>query len=435
MKGCVLFLKRNKEKALELLKQKINGEIKITYHEITVRTGYGKRQLIRLSNEIEKRDIDSILIHGNTGRKPAITASDQEVEYIKEFKKQYPVISISQFMDIYHEDIIWNTEKKNDVIKYNLKVRSKSFFQQLYKKEGWKSPIQHKCFKHNEDVHSLRDPMPRRGMLVMTDGTPHDWFGNGKKFSLHITLDDATGELLSGWFTPTECQLGYCYAFKLMVEKHGLPESIYADRTSILWTEVEANRTQVARMLDELGIELIFANTSQAKGKVEKMNETLQNRLLNDIIRFKIKTYDELNEWFNEFYVDYINKKFAYEPKEEETEFIPLDDTDLTKIMCIKDERTILNGNMISFGNHYYIPVNDDGTDYVFYKGTKVEVWADIFKPIVRIYKNNKLYNTRMIEGHRKDPIKKEQKRIQDQKELEKLFRERDERLKARANK
>lgn len=52
----------------------------------------------------------------------------------------------------------------------------------------------------------------------MTDGTPHDWFGNGKKFSLHITLDDATGELLSGWFTPTECQLGYCYAFKLMVE-------------------------------------------------------------------------------------------------------------------------------------------------------------------------------------------------------------------------
>ena len=115
MKGCVLFLKRNKEKALELLKQKINGEIKITYHEITVRTGYGKRQLIRLSNEIEKRDIDSILIHGNTGRKPAITASDQEVEYIKEFKKQYPVISISQFMDIYHEDIIWNTEKKNEV--------------------------------------------------------------------------------------------------------------------------------------------------------------------------------------------------------------------------------------------------------------------------------------------------------------------------------
>lgn len=427
-------MKKDKENALELLKQKINGEIIITYQEIAKKTGYERKQINRFLNEIEKRDIDSILVHGLINKPSNNSAPQQEIDYIKNFKNKYPVISISQFMDIYHEDVIWNEEMKDDVIKYNLKVRSKYFFQQLYKKEGWKSPIKHKCFKHNENVHSLRDPMPRRGMLIMTDGTPYDWFGNGNKFSLHITLDDATGELLSGWFTPTECQLGYCHTFKIMFEKHGIPEVIYADRTSILWTEVEGNRTQVARMLDELGIELIFANTSQAKGKVEKMNETLQNRLLNDIRRFNIKTYEEINKWFNEFYIDYINKKFAYEPKEEESEFIPLDDTDLTKIMCTKDERTILNGNMISFGNHYYIPINDDGTDYVFYKGTKVEVWADVFKPIIRIYKNNKLYNTRMIEGHRKDPNKREQKRIQDQKELEKLFRERDERLKARAN-
>ena len=433
MKGCVLFLKRNKEKVLELLKQKINGEIKITYHEITVRTGYGKRQLIRLSNEIEKRDIDSILIHGNTGRKPAITASDQEVEYIKEFKKQYPVISISQFMDIYHEDIIWNTEKKNDVIKYNLKVRSKSFFQQLYKKEGWKSPIQHKCFKHNEDVHSLRDPMPRRGMLIMTDGTPHDWFQNGNTASLHMTLDDATDKILSGYFMPTECQLGYCHAFKLMLEKNGIPQAIYSDRTTILWNPKDGELTQVGRMLDELGIELIYANTAEAKGKIENKNKVVQNRLLNDIIRFKIKTYDELNKWFNDYYIDYLNKKFSYSPKEKESEFIPLGNTDLTKIMCIKGNRTILNGNMISINNEYYIPIDNDGNDFIFYKGTIVEVWKDVFNGNVRIFKNNKIYNTRKINGHRIDMEKKKQKRIDDQKQLEILIRERDERLKARA--
>ena len=433
MKGCVLFLKRNKEKALELLKQKINGEIKITYHEITVRTGYGKRQLIRLSNEIEKRDIDSILIHGNTGRKPAITASDQEVEYIKEFKKQYPVISISQFMDIYHEDIIWNTEKKNDVIKYNLKVRSKSFFQQLYKKEGWKSPIQHKCFKHNEDVHSLRDPMPRRGMLVMTDGTPHDWFQNGNTASLHMTLDDATDKILSGYFMATECQLGYCHAFKLMLEKNGITQAIYSDRTTILWNPKDGELTQVGRMLDELGIELIYANTAEAKGKIENKNKVVQNRLLNDIIRFKIKTYDELNKWFNDYYIDYLNKKFSYSPKEKESEFIPLGNTDLTKIMCIKGNRTILNGNMISINNEYYIPIDNDGNDFIFYKGTIVEVWKDVFNGNVRIFKNNKIYNTRKINGHRIDMEKKKQKRIDEQKQLEILIRERDERLKARA--
>ncbi len=188
-------------------------------------------------------------------------------------------------------------------------------------------------------------------------------------------------------------------------------------------------------MLDELGIELIYANTSEAKGKIERMNETIQNRLLNDVIRFGIKNYDELNIWFNDYYINYINRKFAYEPKEEETEFVPLEDTDLTKIICLKEERIILAGNMISYKNHYYIPINKDGTDFIIYKGTKVEVWEDIFNnSIIRISKNKTIYNTRLVEGHRIDPIKKEQKRIQDQKELERLFRERDERLKARAN-
>ena len=425
-------MKKDKKQALDLLKQKINGELVITYKEITRKTGYERSQLFRLSKEIEKRDIDSILVHGLTSKSSNNSAPQQEIEYIENFKKKYLKISISQFMDIYHEDVIFNPKMKDDVIKYGLKVRSKSFFQQLYKKEGWKSPIKHKCFKGDKEVHSLRDPMPRRGMLIMTDGTPHDWFGNGRKFSLHMTLDDATGEILSGWFTPNESQIGYCYAFKLMFEKHGLPQVIYADRTTILWDSKEGNQTQVSRMLDELGIELIYANTSQAKGKIEKMNETIQNRLLNDIIRYNIKTYEQLNKWFNDYYIGYINHKFSYPPKEEESEFVPLDNTDLTKIMCIKEERTILNGNMISYKNEYYIVINDDLTDYIFYKGTKVEIWDDVFNNNIRIFKNGKIYNTRKIEGHRKDPVKREQKRIQDQKILEQVLRERDERLKAR---
>ena len=427
-------MNKDKRKALELLKKKINGEIIITYQDIAKQSGYERKQINRLLSEIKKKDIDSILVHGLTNKTSNNSAPQQEIDYIKNFKKKYPVISISQFMDIYHEDIIWNKEKQDDVKNYNLKVRSKSFFQQLYKKEGWKSPIKHKCFNNKKDNHPLRDPMPRRGMLIMTDGTPHDWFGNGNKFSLHMTLDDATGEILSGWFTPTETQLGFCYAFKIMFEKHGIPQVIYADRTSILWNQKDDQLTQVGRMLEELGIQLVYANSSEAKGKIEKMNFTIQNRLLNDIKRFNIKTYNELNKWFNDFYVNYINKKFSYEPKEKETEFIPLDNTDLTKIMCIKEERVILNGNMISYKNNYYIPLSNDGTDFIFYKGTKVEVWQDVFNTnIIRICKDKNIYNTRKIEGHRQDPIKREQKRIQDQKELEKLFRERDERLKARA--
>ena len=418
---------------MELLKQKNNGEIKITFSEISNQTGYSRMHLNRLIKEVEKKDIDNLLVHGLTGKNSNNSAPSQEIEYIKNFKNQYPVISISQFMDIYHEDVIWNKEKQDDVKKYNLKVRSKSFFQQLYKKEGWKSPVKHKSFKNDSNQHPLRDPSPRRGILIMTDGTPHDWFGNGKLFSLHMTLDDATDEILSGWFMPTECQLGYCYAFKIMFEKYGLPQSIYSDRTTILWNQKDGELTQVGRMLDELGIELIYANTPQAKGKIENKNKVVQNRLLNDIKRFNIKTYDELNKWFNDYYIDYLNKKFSYSPLEEETDFIPLDNTDLSTIMCIKVDRKILNGNMISINNNYYIPINSDGSDFVFYKGTTVEVWQDVFTSNVRIFKNNKIYNTRKVDGHRVDMKKKEQKIIDDQKQLEVLLRERDERLKARA--
>ena len=425
-------MNKDKQKALELLRQKINGEKIISYQEIANETSYSKMQIIRLSKEIEKKDIEDLLVHGLTGKNSNNSAPDQEIEYIKEFKNQYPVISIQQFMDIYHEDVIWNKKKKKDVKKYNLKVRSKSFFQHLFKTQGWKSPIKHKTFKHNEDPHSLRESSPQSGMLVMTDGTPHDWFGNGIKWSLHMTLDDATGKILSGWFTPNESQLGYCYAF---IIKNGLPEIIYADRTSILWDSKENQRTQVARMLDELGIELIFANTPQAKGKIERMNETIQNRLLNDIRRYKIKTYSELNKWFNDFYIDYINNKYSYSPADEESAFVPLGKTDLTKIMCIKKERTILNGNMISIDNEYFIPIHPSNENYTFYKGTKVEVWKDVFDGTVRIFKNNKIYNAKKVPGQRIDISKKEKKRIDDQKQLEILLKEKNERLKARTNK
>ncbi|MDO5850476.1 MAG: hypothetical protein Q4P14_04605, partial [Methanobacteriaceae archaeon] len=421
------------KKALELLKQKINGEIKITYNEISNQTGYSRMQLSRLSQEVEKKDIDDLLVHGLTEKNSNNSAPQQEIEYIKEFKNQYPSISISQFMDIYHEDIIWNINKQDDVKKYNLKLRSKSFFQQLYKNEDWKSPIKHKCFKGDKNYHPLRDPSPRTGMLVMTDGTPHDWFQNGKTASLHMTLDDATDEILSGFFVPTECQLGYCYTFKIMLEKHGIQQAIYSDKTTILWNQKDGNLTQVGRMLDELGIETIYAGSPEAKGKIENKNKVVQNRLLNDIKRFNIKSYDELNKWFNDYYIDYLNHKFSYPPKEEESEFILLGNTDLTKIMCIKGNRTILSGNMISINNEYYIPIDKDGNDFIFYKGTTVEVWKDVFDDTVRIFKNNKLYNARKIEGHRIDIDKKKQKIISEQKQLEILIRERDERLKARA--
>lgn len=413
---------KNKKYALELLKEKINGIRIITYEQIAEMTQYTKRQIINFSKEIENKDIDSMLIHANTGEPSHNSASDLEIQYLKEFKKQYPVISISQFMDIYHEDIIFNPNKLEDINKYKLKKRSYSFFKDFYRNNNYISPRKHRCFK-GKDSHPLREPSPKRGILIMIDGTPHDWFENGQKFSLHLAIDDATGEILAGWFMPTECLEGYCHMLKILVEKHGIPENIYSDKHTILKSPVDGNLTQFGRMCEQLGINLIFAETAQAKGKVEKKNDVIQGRLINDIKRYNIKTYSELNEFFNETYADYLNHKFAYPPKEDESCFELVDKGfDWTNILCHKEIRKILDGCVFSYSNNYYQILDDTGVIVKTYKGTEITVMEDIFDHTIRVEYRKQIYSTRQIARHRQDPVKRQEK-IQNQKELDEYLR------------
>ena len=429
------FCMHNKEYALKLIQDKQNGINSYSYSQIASLTGFTKRHLIRLSQELNKKDIDSILVHGLTGKPSNNSPSPREIEFIRNFKNKYPVISISQFQDIYHEDVIWSPKMTKIVKEYNLKVRSYSFFENLYHKEGWKSPVKHKRFNKEYEKHPLRDPSPKRGILIMIDGTPHDWFQNGTKYSLHLAIDDATGEILAGWFMPTECLEGYVHMLEILVTKHGIPENIYCDRHTILINPKNGELTNFGHMCEDLGINIIAANSAQAKGKVEKWNNTIQNRLLNDITRYNIKSVDELNIFFNDYYSNYLNQKYAYEPKEEDSAFVPLDNIDLSNILCIRDKRTMLSGNVISWKNNYYqILDKDDSVKHIF-KGTEVEVYQNVLTKIVKVKYYNNFYETKQIEGHKQDPIKREQLRIDNQKQLEQVLKERDERLKARANK
>lgn len=425
----------NKEYALKLVQDKLNGLNNYSYSQIGSLTGYKKLQIIRFSKLLNKKDIDSILVHGLTNKPSNNSPSDKEIEFIKNFKNKYPVISITQFQDIYHEDVIWNPNMVKIVKENNLKVRSYSFYESLYEKFHWIKPIAHRSFNKDYDSHPLREPSPQRGILIMIDGTPHDWFQNGRKSSLHLAIDDATGEALCGWFMPTECLEGYVHMLEILVTKYGIPENIYCDKHTILISPIDGNLTNFGHMCEDLGINIIAANTPQAKGKVEKWNNTIQNRLINDIKRYGIKSIDELNIFFNDFYCNYLNEKYAYEPKENETAFVSLDNTDLSNILCIRDKRTILSGNMFSWRNNYYQILEQDNSIKLIYKGTEIHVFENVLTRKVKVKYYNIFYETKKIEGHRQDPEKREQMRIDNQKQLEQVLKERDERLKARANK
>lgn len=417
---------KDKKKALELLKQKMIDE-SITYDYVSRVTGYGRKQLARLYEQLKEKDEESLLIHGNTGRKPVTTASDQEISYLEQLKESYPVITIAQFRDIFIEDIIEDPTKKEDVDKYGLKSRSPSWFRQLFIKEGWESPLAKPVRKDGNHVsHPIRKPRPRKGELIQIDGTEYDWLGNGENYVLHLAIDDATTDVIAGWFMPHECTYGYCKMMELVLKNHGIPEALYSDRDSVFVSNKgeTPSPSQFAIMMSELHIEIIYANSSQAKGRVERYNGTVQNRLPNDIVRFrkkgvKLDNYNELNIWFNEFYIKYINTKFSFTPLDPHEAFISLEENfDLSKIFRFRFSRVIHSLSFSYEMNLYSLFDHQTGEQLDLPNGTKITVYQDVFEKTLYIERYNKRYDC-IKTGERK---RDEAHKVESQKQLHELM-------------
>lgn len=409
-------MSNNKQLALKLLIDKQANAL-ITYEFISSRTGYSTRQLIRLSNSLQnEKDMSSLLQHGNVGKEPINKASSSEIDFFIGLKDKYPKITISQFRDIFIEDILMNPEMKETVETYNLKNRSLSWFRNLFNSQNWKSPESRKPLRRDgRAAHPLRNPSSQKGRLVQIDGTPYDWFGNGEMWTLHLAVDDATSEVLAGYFMPTERQLGYCYMMKFILEKHGIPMALYSDKHTIFKSSKDDSLTQFGMMMKDLGIEFIFANTPQAKGRIERYNGTAQRRLPNDIIRFGIKDYTELNTWFNSFYISYLNRKFSFVPLDPNDAFVPIDDYNLFQIFTLRHERIIKN-DMFSIDNKYYSLVDELGNKMHIINDTKVHVRIDVFTGRITVNRYGKVYDTILVSDRKRKPntVISNQKELQD---------------------
>lgn len=406
----------NKKLALKLLMDKQTNAL-ITYEFISSRTGYSKRQLIRLSNSLQnEKDMSSLLQHGNVGKEPVNKASSSEIDFFIGLKDKYPKITISQFRDIFMEDILMNPEMKGTVGTYNLKDRRLSWFRNLFKSQNWKSPESRKPLRRDgRAAHPLRNPSSQKGRLVQIDGTPYDWFGNGEMWTLHLAVDDATSEVLAGYFMPTERQLGYCFMMKMILKQHGIPMALYSDKHTIFKSSKDDSLTQFGMMMEDLGIEFIFANTPQAKGRIERYNGTAQRRLPNDIIRFGIKDYTELNVWFNSFYIPYLNRKFSFVPLDPNEAFVPINDYDLSQIFTLRYERIIKN-DMFSLDNKYYSLVDESENKIHIINDTKVHVRIDVFTGRITVNRYGKVYDTILVSDRRRKPstVISNQKELQD---------------------
>lgn len=399
-------MKKNKKRALELLQQR-ESDPKITCQWIGDETGYSRKQIERFAMELKEKDMQSILVHGNTGKKPVTTASDQEISYLEQLKKTYPTITIAQFRDIYQEDILQNPAMQDDVQKYGLKDRSKSWFRNMFVKEHWKSPAEKSVRMDGSRVtHPIRNPRDHRGELEQIDGTSYDWFNDGRSYVLHLAVDDADSSVLAGWFMPSECTRGYARMTDLILNKYGIPEAFYSDKDSVFRSVKSGTPSQYANMIHKAGIKKIFANTPQAKGRIERYNGTAQLRLPNDIIRWHIPhDYDYLNRWFNETYIRYLNAKFSFRPKDPHEVFRPLpSDYNRSKVFRAVYPRQVRN-NMFSMGNALYSAFDENGVLLEFNQKTAVNVYVDVFTEEIYLERYDKHYTCMKVGQRKRDDI------------------------------
>ena len=171
-------------------------------------------------------------------------------------------------------------------------------------------------------VHPMRCRRACFGEMIQIDGSPHDWFeGRGAPCTLLVFIDDASSKLMQLRFMPTETTLGYMRVLHDHIVAHGVPVALYSDKHSIFRinardADVDAE-TQFSRAARELGIESIHAHSPQAKGRVERANQTLQDRLVKELRLAGINDRDSANTWLAQgHYIADHNRRFAVMPKE-----------------------------------------------------------------------------------------------------------------------
>ncbi|MEA2056729.1 MAG: ISNCY family transposase [Patescibacteria group bacterium] len=224
----------------------------------------------------------------------------------------------------------------------------------------WKSKKRKKA-----QVHQLRERRSCFGELSQLDGSPHDWFeGRAPKCNLNVFVDDATNTY-SVKFSKTETTQDYFELLEKYINQYGLQLAIYADKHSIFRVNTPSNLdnkkpgkgskweglTQFGRACTELNIELIFANSAQAKGRVEKVNYTFQDRLVKEMRLEGISSIEDANKFLPSF-MKKFNKKFSKKPKFDIDMHRKLDlRIDLTKILCLKETRVVSKNLTFQYNN------------------------------------------------------------------------------------
>jgi len=253
----------------------------------------------------------------------------------------------------------------------------------------------HKAKRRSKaQIHQMRERRPSFGELIQIDGSPHAWFENrNEKCCLLVFVDDATSKIVNLRFEEAETTAGYFRTVIGYITKYGLPAAMYSDRHNIfrvnMPTKTEDGVTQFGQAMKELGIEIICANSPQAKGRVERANGILQDRLVKELRLRGINDINAGNLYLPEF-IERYNEKFAVEPKSSFDSHVKLiGNENLDLIFSFKHIRSISKNLELTYMNKIY-QIKDIGSKYRL-RHAKVTVCENLAGEIKLIYKKKNL--------------------------------------------
>ena len=308
--------------------------------------GITKRQFRRLVAAYRQRGIVG-LAHGNRGRSPANRISEAvRQEILRLAKETYRDYNDCHFI----EELAEQAEPI---------LVSRSTLRRIRRAAGQGSPRKRRA----PEYRSRRERYPQAGMMLQTDGSRHDWLeGRGPWLTLVAMIDDANNEVPWAVFREEEDAAGYFLVLEQVCRSKGIPQSIYADQHTIFQSPNQPSieqelygelpRTQFGRLVDELGIQLIAARSPQAKGRIERLWGTLQDRLVKELRKAGANDLESANR-FLATYLPKFNARFQIEAAQPGSAFLPWpQQRDPADYFCFKYTRIVTNDNTIPFNNY-----------------------------------------------------------------------------------
>ena len=344
--------------------------------------GLGERQIYRIKARVEEEGAGGV-IHRSKGKKAPLWLTERIKDKIDHlYKSKYRGFNLTHMTEFLKEE-------------EGIRVSRESVRQILLERGSYTKQRRHP--KHRQ----WREPCSREGQMVQYDTSDHDWLeGRGPRLCLIGGVDDATGKVAGAKFVLTDGVRQNMEVFKNIVQRRGIPLSVYVDRGSNFKTtrhqsmeyqlKGEYPSTQFARALEELGVRIIYAYSPQAKGRIERKFGVFQDRLCSELRLHNISTQEEANRYLGEKFIPKHNQMFSRTAKEPGSAYKSLPKgLSLKEVFCLKVERVVAGDNTISYqGKIFQILPNEyrlsyckaqvevheylDGSLNIFYQGKRL---------------------------------------------------------------